>query len=103
MDFLSVIPPIVAVALAIVTKRVLLSLFISIWVGGLIVTSGNPFAAVGVTFTWIKDVMIDPWNARFRYLFNSSCCVIWATGMRENTRILITGWHNWVFQWKIIE
>lgn len=65
MDFLSVIPPIVAVVLAIVTKRVLLSLFISIWVGGLIVASGNPFAAVGVTFTWIKDVMIDPWNARF--------------------------------------
>lgn len=65
MDFLSVIPPIVAVVLAIVTKRVLLSLFISIWVGGLIAAGGNPFAAVGVTFTWMKDVMVDPWNARF--------------------------------------
>lgn len=65
MDFLSVIPPIVAVVLAIVTKRVLLSLFISIWVGGLIAAGGNPFAAVGITFTWMKDVMIDPWNARF--------------------------------------
>ncbi|HLS07871.1 Na+/H+ antiporter NhaC family protein [Lentibacillus sp.] len=65
MDFLSVIPPIVAVALAIVTKRVLLSLFISIWVGGLIAAGGDPFAAVSITFTWMKDVMIDPWNARF--------------------------------------
>ncbi|WP_164667911.1 Na+/H+ antiporter NhaC family protein [Virgibacillus doumboii] len=65
MDFLSVIPPIVAVVLAIVTKRVLLSLFISIWVGGLIAAGGNPFEAVGVTFTWMKDVMVDPWNARF--------------------------------------
>ncbi|WP_085994319.1 Na+/H+ antiporter NhaC family protein [Oceanobacillus senegalensis] len=65
MDFLSVIPPIVAVVLAIITRRVLLSLFISIWVGGIIFAGGNPFAAVGQTFTWMKDVMIDPWNARF--------------------------------------
>ena len=65
MGFLSVIPPIVAVALAIITKRVLFSLFISIWVGGLIAAGGDPFTAVGMTFTWIKDVMIDPWNARF--------------------------------------
>ncbi len=65
MDFLSIIPPIVAVALAIITKRVLLSLFVSIWVGGLIAAGGNPFEAVGVTFTWMKDVMVDPWNARF--------------------------------------
>lgn len=65
MDFLSIIPPIVAVVLAMLTKRVLISLFISIWVGGLIAAGGNPFAAVGLTFTWMKDVMIDPWNARF--------------------------------------
>lgn len=65
MEFLSVIPPIVAVVLAILTKRVLLSLFISILVGGLIAAGGNPFEAVGITFTWMKDVMIDPWNARF--------------------------------------
>jgi len=60
-----VIPPLVAVVLAILTRRVLLSLFISIWVGGLIATGGNPFSAVGQTFSWMKDVMIDPWNARF--------------------------------------
>ncbi|MEN1967474.1 Na+/H+ antiporter NhaC family protein [Lentibacillus sp. N15] len=65
MDFLSIVPPIVAVVLAILTKRVLLSLFISIWVGGLIAAGGNPFAGIGITFTWMKDVMIDPWNARF--------------------------------------
>lgn len=68
MDFLSIIPPIVAVTLAIITKRVLLSLFISIWVGGLIAADGNPFSAVAKTFTWMKDVMIDPWNARFLVL-----------------------------------
>lgn len=65
MDFLSVVPPLVAVLLAIFTKRVLISLFISIWVGGLIAAGGNPFEGVALTFTWMKDVMIDPWNARF--------------------------------------
>lgn len=65
MGFLSVIPPLVAVILAILTKRVLLSLFISIWVGGLIASGGDPFEGVGITFTWMKDVMTDPWNARF--------------------------------------
>lgn len=65
MGLWSLLPPIVAVVLAITTKRVLISLFISIWVGGLIAAGGNPFAAVGMTFTWLKDVMVDSWNARF--------------------------------------
>lgn len=66
--FWSIVPPLVAVVLAMVTKRVLISLFVSIWVGGLIVTDGNPLSALAVTFDWIKDVMIDPWNARFLVL-----------------------------------
>src|SRR5699024_7489768 len=65
MGFLSVIPPIVAVALAIITKRVLFSLFIIIWVGVLIAVGGDPFTAVSMTFTWINYVMIYPWNDRF--------------------------------------
>ena len=65
MDFLSIVPPLVAVILAIITRRVLISLFISIWVGGVIAAGGNPFSAVGLTFTWMKDVMVDEWNARF--------------------------------------
>ncbi|MFO7729712.1 MAG: Na+/H+ antiporter NhaC family protein [Spirochaetia bacterium] len=65
---LSIIPPIVAIALAIITRRVLISLFFSIWVGGLIFTGGDPFAAVGTTFDWMKDVMTDEWNARFLVL-----------------------------------
>lgn len=65
MELLSIVPPIVAVVLAIATKRVLFSLFISIWVGGMIAAGGNPLTGVGLTFTWMKDVMVDPWNARF--------------------------------------
>lgn len=64
----SIVPPIVAIALAIITRKVLISLFVSVWIGGLIYTGGNPFAAVGVTFDWMKDVMTDGWNARFLVL-----------------------------------
>src|SRR5699024_11650659 len=57
-----------AIFLAIVTRRVIISLFISIWVGGIIYTGGDPFSGLGYTFTWMKDVMIDDWNARFLVL-----------------------------------
>jgi Na+/H+ antiporter NhaC len=64
----SIIPPLVAVLLAILTRKVVISLFVSIWIGGLIFTGGNPFGAVAMTFTWMKDVMVDGWNARFLVL-----------------------------------
>src|SRR5690554_2054213 len=64
----SIVPPLVAVILAIITRKVVISLFFSIWVGGLIYSGGNPFAAVALSFTWMKDVMVDGWNARFLVL-----------------------------------
>lgn len=66
--FLSLIPPLVAVILAIVTKRVIISLFISIWVGGLIYSGGDPFSAVAISFQWMTEVITDPWNAGFLIL-----------------------------------
>src|SRR5690625_1066326 len=50
------------------TRPFIISLFISIWVGGIIYTGGDPFSGLGYTFTWMKDVMIDDWNARFLVL-----------------------------------
>lgn len=64
----SLVPPLVAVILAIVTRKVVISLFFSVWVGGLIFNGGNPFAAVASSFTWMMEVMTDGWNARFLVL-----------------------------------
>ncbi|MFW5484560.1 MAG: Na+/H+ antiporter NhaC family protein [Spirochaetaceae bacterium JB067] len=64
----SIVPPLVAIVLAIATRKVVISLFVSILIGGLIYSGGNPFAAVAVTFDWMKDVMTDSWNARFLVL-----------------------------------
>ncbi|WNL38090.1 Na+/H+ antiporter NhaC family protein [Halomonas sp. PAMB 3232] len=65
--FISLLPPIVAVVLALATRRVNVSLFVSIWIGGWLV-AGNPIAAVGQTFDWFAEVMTDEWNARFLVL-----------------------------------
>src|SRR5699024_4709804 len=65
MGWLSIVPPLIAIILAIFTRRAIVSLFISIWVGGIIYTNGNPFSGLASAFTWRKDVMIDDWNARF--------------------------------------
>lgn len=64
---IALVPPLTAVVFALVTRRVNLSLFLSIWIGGWFVT-GNPIAAIGQTFTWFAEVMTDEWNARFLVL-----------------------------------
>src|SRR5699024_12694307 len=68
MGWLSIVPPLIAIIFAIVTRRVIVSLFISIWVGGIIYTNGNQFSGLAYAFTWMKDEMIDDWNARFLVL-----------------------------------
>ena len=47
----SLIPPILAVALAFLTKNVILSLFISLFSGCLILACGNPWTALQTTFS----------------------------------------------------
>ena len=52
MEFgiLSIVPPIVAIALALITKEVITSLLIGILSGGLIYTGGNIIAALETVF-----------------------------------------------------
>lgn len=61
---LSLLPPIIAIVIAIATRQTILSLFIGVWLGATIISAWNPF--VGFTST-ITDFMIpkiaDPWNA----------------------------------------
>ena len=37
----SLLPPVIAIVLCIVTRQVLLSLFLGIWIGGVMVFGGN--------------------------------------------------------------
>ncbi len=78
---LSLVPPLVAIALAIITRRALLSLFIGVWSGG-IIYSGS----VGIvqTFDWIVSAIgEDVFHAQiivFVSLLGAGIALIWRMG-----------------------
>jgi len=62
--WLGLLPPILTITLALVTKEVIFSLFTGIFVGYLIVSSWNPITAlIGVT-DGLANVLNDGWNIR---------------------------------------
>lgn len=62
------IPPILTIALAFITKDVIISLFLGILSGTLIVAGGNPFAALVNLSDVIAGSLNDGWNIRI-FLF----------------------------------
>lgn len=52
--WVSLVPPLVAIALALITREVILSLFAGLWVGALFLMSYNPFSATAESL----DVMV---------------------------------------------
>lgn len=61
---LSLLPPLVAIGMAIVTKEVIPSLFIGAWVAGTMVSGGNPINGFGKSVEMLWDSLGDPWSAR---------------------------------------
>lgn len=61
---LSLIPPILTIVLAILTKDVIISLFLGIFSGAIIVAGGNPGTAVLSVADLIADTLADGWNIR---------------------------------------
>ncbi len=78
----AIIPPIVAIILSFVTKRVLISLFAGVFSGALIIAifKGNAFSSVAITLDTIVNQVADPWNARlliFNFLMGAGIALIW--------------------------
>ncbi|WP_069650497.1 Na+/H+ antiporter NhaC family protein [Caloranaerobacter ferrireducens] len=62
--WLSIIPPILAIILSWITQEVLLSLFVSVFVGATILTGFNPLTGFSETLnTYIVGSLADTWNA----------------------------------------
>jgi len=61
---LSLIPPVLTIALAILTKDVIVSLFLGIFSGALIVAGGNPGTAILNVADLIADTLADGWSIR---------------------------------------
>lgn len=66
MEFgaLAILPPLIAIVIALLSKQTILSLFIGVWAGATIINSWNPFTGFAKS---ISDYMVpsiaDPWNA----------------------------------------
>ncbi|MFQ5982795.1 MAG: Na+/H+ antiporter NhaC family protein [Woeseiaceae bacterium] len=60
----SVLPPILAIVLAIWTKQVILSLFAGIWIGYTLTSSFNPLAGIAKGLDGVIDVFANPGDAR---------------------------------------
>lgn len=62
--WLSLLPPIMAIVLAIATKQVLLSLFIGVWCGWMILNSGNPILGFIDAVNSSVQIFADPGNTK---------------------------------------
>ena len=77
---LSVVPPLLAIVLAIATRKAVLSLFLGIWSGAVIYTGG---LGVVQTFDWIVAAMADDFHAMilvFTLLLGSGVAMVWNLG-----------------------
>ncbi|GAB7092900.1 Na+/H+ antiporter NhaC family protein [Halolamina litorea] len=77
---LSVVPPLLAIVLAIATRRAVLSLFLGIWSGAVIFTGG---LGVVQTFEWIVAAVAGDFHVRilvFTLLLGSGVAMIWNLG-----------------------
>jgi len=60
----SVIPPLLAIGLAIATRQVILSLSIGLWMGALLLGSGDPLVAIPQAIDAVINVFTDPGDTR---------------------------------------
>ena len=80
---LSLLPPLVAIILAIWTKRVILALFAGVWIGGVMVSGWNPITGTTQTLDWIVGNAIDDWNVKillFDFLIGAGVGLIYKSG-----------------------
>ncbi|KPN32007.1 arginine/ornithine antiporter ArcD [Halolamina pelagica] len=77
---LSIVPPLLAIVLAITTRKAVLSLFIGIWAGAVIFTGG---LGVVQTFEWIVVAVAGEFHVRilvFTLLLGSGVAMVWNLG-----------------------
>jgi len=77
---LSIVPPLLAIGLAILTRKAVLSLFLGIWSGAVIYTGG---LGIVQTFEWIVAAIAGDFHVRilvFTLLLGSGVAMIWNLG-----------------------
>jgi Na+/H+ antiporter NhaC len=94
--WLSILPPIVAILLAIVTRRVVVSLIAGIYVGALVTCGWNPWLAIRDTWeTHLWSTLIDPGKLRvfsFTLFMGALIGVITQAGGMQGLINLVSPW-----------
>lgn len=83
LGFWSVIPPVIAVTLALLTRQIVLSLMLGIWAGYVILQGGNPLLGSFSTLDGLVGVFDDPGNTRvilFTFLVGGLIALIQRSG-----------------------
>lgn len=81
--WISVLPPVLAIVLAIATRQVYLSLAAGLWMGWTIVSTWNPATGLGAAIEGLVQVVGDPGNARvlmFTLVIGSLIATVEASG-----------------------
>ena len=93
-NWLSVLPPLIAIVTALVTKQVFLSLFVGIWLGWSILGGGNPVVGLADAIQALVDVYKDAGNTRtiiFSALVGSLIALTQRSGGVEGFILWVTG------------
>lgn len=64
IGLLGIVPPLLAIVLALITKDVIFSLFTGVITGALIVSGGHPVTSFALVSNILADNMADEWNIR---------------------------------------
>ncbi|NUP88999.1 MAG: sodium:solute symporter [Candidatus Sumerlaeia bacterium] len=94
--WLSVLPPVLAIALAIATRQVVLSLLAGVWSGWIIAASGNPLKGTADAIACLVNVFGEAWQTRvilFTMLMGSLLILMQRSGG-------VDGFVAWVGRWK---
>ncbi len=65
---MSVLPPLVAIIVALASRRVSFALFAGIWCGGIVFAGGDPVVGLEHSFAWMVETVTTAWNAKFLVL-----------------------------------
>ena len=107
----SILPPIVAIILAISTKQVIISLFAGIWMGFTLLNGFNPVTGIAASLDGLINVFSDPGDTRvliFTLLIGSLIATIeYSGGVRgfvhflETRRWVHTGVRAQILAWSV--
>lgn len=98
-NWISVLPPIIAILLAIKTKQVYPSLFLGIWVGWTALNGWNPLSGLRATLDAVINVFQDPGNTRV-IIFSMMVGALIILTQRSGG---VTGFINWVSKKGIVK